>query len=119
VGQRASEECLSDAGRTQDEEVEVEVDPLALGQVEHEAAIEAARGGHIQVLDSRRERQFGGPQATFETAVVAVGALHVDEQAETILEGQVGVLRIVKLLFERGTKGGQPELGQSVEQRLS
>jgi hypothetical protein len=48
-----------------------------------------------------------------------VGALHIDEQAETILEGQIGVLGIVKLLFERGAKSGQPELGQFVEQGLS
>jgi hypothetical protein len=48
-----------------------------------------------------------------------VGALRIDEQAETILEGQFGVLGIVKLLFERGAKSGQPELGQFVEQGLS
>jgi hypothetical protein len=47
-----------------------------------------------------------------------VGALAVDEQAETILEGQVRILRVVELLFERGTKSRQAELGQFVEQGL-
>lgn len=42
VGQRASQEGFPDAGRAEDENVEVLVDPLALGQMEHETAIEAA-----------------------------------------------------------------------------
>ena len=33
VGQRASEECLPDTGRAEDEDIEVLVDPFALGQV--------------------------------------------------------------------------------------
>jgi len=45
--------------------------------------------------------------------------LPVDEQAKAILEWQFSVLGIVKLLFEGGTKSGQAELGQFVEQRLS
>ena len=47
-----------------------------------------------------------------------MSAFAVDEEAEAILEGQIGVLRIVKLLFECDTKGGQPEPGQFVEQWL-
>ena len=41
-----------------------------------------------------------------EAVVVTANALPVDEQAEAILEGQVGILRAVKLLFESGTKSG-------------
>ncbi len=70
----------------------------------------------IQLLDGRREGQFRRPQAPFEAVVVAVGALYVDEQAETVLEGQIGVLGIAKLLFERGAESGQPEPRQFVEQ---
>jgi hypothetical protein len=53
-----------------------------------------------------------------QTVVVAMRALAVDEQAETILEGQVSILRIVELLFEGSTKSRQAELGQFVEQGL-
>jgi len=44
-----------------------------------------------------------------------VGAFAVDEQAEAILEGQVRVLGVVKLLFEGSPKSRQAELGQFVE----
>jgi hypothetical protein len=53
-----------------------------------------------------------------QAVVVAASALAVDEQAETILEGEVSVLRVVKLLFEGDTKSRQAELGQFVEQGL-
>jgi hypothetical protein len=52
---------------------------------------------------------------SFQAVVVAVQALAVDQQAKTILEGQVGVLGVVELLFEGGTKSRQAELGQFVE----
>jgi hypothetical protein len=47
-----------------------------------------------------------------------VCAFTVDEQAETILKGQLGVLRVLKLLFEGNTKSRQAELSQFVEQGL-
>jgi hypothetical protein len=108
-----------DTGRAEDEDIEVLIDPLALGQVEHEAAVEAAGGGHIQVLDGGREGEFRGLQTAFEAVVVAMGALHIDEQPKAILEGQIDVLGIVKLLFKRGAKSGQAKPGQIVEQWLS
>ena len=55
------------------------------------------------------------PQPPSEAVVFPADALAVDEQAEAILEGQVGILRAVKLLFESVTKSRQTELGQFVE----
>jgi hypothetical protein len=63
--------------------------------------------------------EFGSFEAALQASVVAVSAFVVDEQAEAILEGQVGILGLVELLFESGTESGQVELGQFVEQRLS
>jgi len=48
-----------------------------------------------------------------------VGALAVDEQAKSILKGQVSILGVAELLLESGTEGRQPELGEFVEQWLS
>jgi hypothetical protein len=53
-----------------------------------------------------------------ETVVIAVRALTVDEQTESILEGQVSVLRAVELLFEGSPKSREAELGQFVDQGL-
>jgi hypothetical protein len=100
VGQGAGEASLADAGGAQDEDVEVLVDPLTLGKLKDQATVDAARGGEVEVLDGSWERQSRRPQSSLETVVVAADALAVDEQAEAILEGQVGVLGIVQLLFE-------------------
>jgi hypothetical protein len=47
-----------------------------------------------------------------------MSTLAIDEESQAILEGQVSILGIVKLLFEGGTKSGQAKLGQFVEQWL-
>jgi hypothetical protein len=46
------------------------------------------------------------PQPPSEAVVFSANALAVDEQAKAILEGQVGVLGTVNLLFEGVTKSG-------------
>lgn len=51
--QRACQECLSGAGRAEDEDVEMLVDPLALGQLENEPAVQAPRGRQVEILDAR------------------------------------------------------------------
>jgi hypothetical protein len=118
VGEGACQEGFAHAGGAEDEDVEVLVDPFALGQLENEATIQAARRRKVKVFDGRRQWQPRCLQASFEAVVVAVRTLAVDEQAETILEGQVSVLGVVELLFEGGTEGRQAELGEFVEQRL-
>ena len=54
VGESAGQEGLADAGRAEDEDVEVLVDPLALGQLENEAAVQATRGREVEVFDGGR-----------------------------------------------------------------
>ena len=85
------------------------VDPLAVGQLEDETAVQAARGGEVQIFYGRRQGQPRGLQAALQAIVVTVQALAVDQQAETVLKGQVGVLGVVELLFKGGTKSRQPE----------
>jgi hypothetical protein len=118
VGQSTGQESLAHARWPEDEDVEVLLDPLALGQVENEATVQTPRGREVEIFHGGRYWQPGGLQASFQAIVVAVGALAVDEQAETILEGQVRILRVVELLFEGNTKSRQAELGQFVEQGL-
>jgi len=118
VSESRSEESLAHARRSQDEDIEVLVDPFALGQLENEATVEAARGREVEVFDGGWQRQPSRPQSPLEAVVVAADAFPVDEQAETVLEGQSSVLGVVQLIFEGGAKSGQTELGQFVEQRL-
>jgi hypothetical protein len=115
VGKGTGEERFADPGGAEDEDVEVLIDPLTLGKLKDQATVDAARGREVEVFDGSWERQTSLPQSPSEAVVVTADALAVDEQAEAILEGQVGVLRAVKLLFEGVTKSGQTELGQFVE----
>jgi hypothetical protein len=48
--------------------------------------------------------EFGGFEAALQAGVVTVSAFVVDEQTEAILEGQVGILGAVQLLFESGSE---------------
>jgi hypothetical protein len=118
VGQSASQESLTHAGWAKDEDVEVLADPLALGQLENEPPVQAPRGREVEIFHGGWQWQAGCFQASFQTVVFPVCAFTVDEQAETILKGQLGVLRVLKLLFEGNTKSRQAELGQFVEQGL-
>ena len=54
VGKGTGEESLSDAGRAEDEDVEMMSDPFTLGQLENETAVDAAGGGEVKVFDGGR-----------------------------------------------------------------
>lgn len=105
VGQDTSEKGLARAGGTENQGVEVLADPLALGQLQNQAAVQAARGGEVQVFQRGGQRELGRFEPPLQPFVIAVGTLLVDEQGQAILEGEFGILRMAELFLERGPQG--------------
>ena len=77
-------------------------DPLRAREAEHRGAVEAARLAEVEVLDAgAADAQLRRPEVALESAVVALGRLAVDEQAEAALEGQRLMAGGLQLLAER------------------
>lgn len=91
VGEGGGHEGLGHTGRPQDQGIEVLTEPFALGQLQDEAALEAAGRGQVEGFDGRRERQAGRLQTTPQAVVVPMGALLLHERGQALLEGQLGL----------------------------
>jgi hypothetical protein len=59
------------AGRSEHDGVQVALDPVALSELQHEATVEAAPGGEVDVLDGGGLSQVGILQAPLQTVVLA------------------------------------------------
>ncbi|HQZ72722.1 MAG TPA: hypothetical protein PK826_15480 [Anaerolineae bacterium] len=62
--------------------------------------------------------QMGGLQPALEVGVGPGGPFGVDQQAEPIFEGQVGVLGTDKLVGQGGAQAVEPKMIQLVHERL-
>src|SRR5579863_3687465 len=71
VPQCGGEPALADAGRTQDEEIGVLLDPFAFGEFFEQGAIKPARTAVVDVLDGGLLAQFGVTQPRCQPPVVA------------------------------------------------
>ena len=94
----ASEETLSDPGRTDQQEVVALGDPGAGAEGEDLLAVEAARVGEVDGLERRRVAELGGVESPLQLALLAGGPLGVDEETEALLEGERGGLVGLDLL---------------------
>ena len=65
-------------------------------------AVQAARGGEIDVFERRGIAQLGVPQALGQFALLARRPFGVNEQAEAVVKRQLGVLTRAPLLIKRG-----------------
>src|SRR5215472_4213243 len=82
-------------------------DPAGLGQAEDGGAIEAAGSAAADLLSGRALAQLGGVEPGLQAPVLAPGGLAVDEQAQPLLEAQLGVLDLLHLLAQAVGHGGQ------------
>ena len=79
---------LSDAGGATKDQIVMRVDPLAIGELVEQGAIETAWGSVIDVLDDGRMTQPGIAQADGKALVATMGNFAIDEQAEPISMGE-------------------------------
>jgi hypothetical protein len=118
VAQSASQKSFSSACGTQDDGVEMTVDPFTLGQFEDKLTREAAGSREVEVFKGSRKAEAGSLEIALQTTVVTAGTLAVNEESQAFLKGQVGILGIVELFLQGGPKTGQTELGELVKHGL-
>ena len=95
------------------------VDPARRGEIEEDAPVETAWRPEVDVLDRRRDAQLGRPEVALQSAVLAVGRLPVDEQAETVLEAEAAIGgRLLTLLGEGVGHAREVEGVELVERRV-
>ncbi len=72
------------------------LEPFALGKREELSAVEAARGGEVDVLDaSIGETQFGDCKPVGQSLVAAHGHLPIKHQAEPFIAVEIAALRLI------------------------
>ena len=64
MGKGRGQEGFADAGRAQDEDIEMAADPFTLSKLEDKTAVDAAGGRKIEVFDGGRERQSSNSQSS-------------------------------------------------------
>src|SRR6478735_11577596 len=101
---------LPDAGRPLDDQVLPRLDPAAHGQLAEQGAVEAAAGPPVYILDAGLVAQLGKPQPGLQPAVVPVGDLTVEQQAEPFGRGQLAPLGLSSEILEGSRHAGEAEL---------
>jgi len=87
-------------------------DPGARRQGVELGLIEAPpRAVPVDVFERRLAAQVGGPQSPSEFALLAMRPLGINEQAEPILETELGKLGIAELPMEGLGQGREPQGG--------
>ena len=97
----AGEVGLADTGLAGDHQVVAILDEAAVGEAEYLLAVEMARVLEVDVLDRGRVAQLRRAEPLGELALLAREPLGVDEKAEPLVEGQLGVLGRAELLPHR------------------
>src|SRR2546428_170229 len=111
-GEGSGEPRLADPGGPEEEEVGMRGDPGARRQGMKLGLIEPPpRAVPVDVFERRLAAQVGGPQSPSEFALLAMRPLGIDEQAETILETELGKLGIAELTVEGLGQGREPQGG--------
>jgi hypothetical protein len=84
VTQGTSKPTLADPGGPAQDQIVVRIDPLAIGQLLEQSAVEAAWGSVIDVFDAGLLAQSGIAQPGGQPLVAAMGELAIDQQPEPV-----------------------------------
>ena len=110
MGHGASEEGLAAASCAGDEQVLVARHPVGPGEAEHGGPLKATWCAEVDLFDRGSVAQLGGLKSRLETSGLAPIGFTVDEEAEAVLEGEVGVgPGVVELVAEGGGHGAEPD----------
>src|SRR6202045_4199520 len=106
---------FADPGRPAQDQIVVRVDPLAIGELVEESAVEAAWGPVIDVLDAGLLAQSGIAQPGGKPLVAAMGELAINQQPEPVGVSEHGGFVGSFELGKRLGHAGQAKLAQLVE----
>src|SRR4029077_17950421 len=115
VTQGTSKPRFAHAGRPAQDQIVVRVDPLAIGELVEESAVEPAWGPVIDVLDAGLLAQSGIAQPGGKPLVAAMGELAIDQQPEPVGMSECGGFVGSFELGKRLGHAGQAKLAQLVE----
>src|SRR5258707_3366371 len=87
VTERTRQPTLADAGRTDDDQVLVSIDPVAGSELLEQRLVEPAWRLHVDVLDDRRLAQTSELEPSSESLVLALDGLAIDHHRNALLEG--------------------------------
>ncbi len=109
---------FSRAGGSQHKDVQMAADPLPLGELQDEAAVQAANGREVQVFDTGRQNKAGGFGAALHAAVVPAGAFEIHQQPKALIEGEFSVVGVLPLLFQSFAEAGKAQTGEVLQKGL-
>jgi hypothetical protein len=115
VTEGTSQPRFAHAGRPAQNQIVVRVDPLAIGELVEERAVEAAWGSVIDVLDAGLLAQSGIAQPGGKPLVAAKAELAIEQEAEPVSMGERGGFIGCFELGKRLGHAGQAKLAQLVE----
>src|SRR5882757_2180592 len=115
VAEGASDETFAGAGRAQDQNVVVPVQPTAAGERVDEAAVETARGAVVDILEAGGLAQPGKTQALGERDVVAFDGLAIDQHGQALVEAEAIAVGQALLLLERLGHAGEAQAAQCLD----
>src|SRR6516162_8287716 len=88
VTQGTSKPRFAHAGRSAQDQIVVRVDPLGIGELVEQSAVEAAWGSVIDVLDAGLLAQSGIAQSGGQPLVTAMGELAIEQKTEPVGMGE-------------------------------
>lgn len=94
VSERAGQPALADAGGPDQQEAVVWPDPVAVGELQEEIAIEAAGGAEVDVLDLGVMAQPRGARSRLEALLPARGRLAFEQQRKPFAMLEVSRFRL-------------------------
>ena len=119
VCQRTCHVALADAGGAGDDDVLVSTDPVASGQSQHEAPVEAASATIVEILQTGRLPQPSPSQAGLDAIALAHQILAIHQQAEPLHEVQFIAIGLCQLFAQGGSHAGKAKLFEFVKGGMS
>src|SRR4051795_6564408 len=115
LAKSAGQPTFADAGWAFEDQVLLGLDPAAVGELLEQGAVEAAGSPPVDVLDTGLVAQLGEPQPGLEPAVLSLGDLAVEQQAEPLGWGELAAARVGGQFLKGPRHAGEAELVQLVE----
>ena len=117
VAKGAGDPAFAQTGRPGYQQVLVPGDPAAIGKMRHDTAVKATWAAQVQILDAGILAQGGELQPRGQFLAVTLRGLSVDQQAETLFEGEIVEGCRPALFFKRRCNAGQAPIGSAASNR--